>query len=121
MCEKCKPFKVKLNKRGIGKGWRVFRRREDGFYPLIVETKKPYFLNQWLFHLLYSPFDNPEHGYGFHVFKRWLTAFWCALRLSKDLTLKKVYFRNVIGYGKWGGKVILVEEMWIPKRRSDKP
>ena len=76
MClTKLKRFKVRMNKDGIGRGWKAFEMRDGELYPLCV-TGKPFLVNQWIHEKDFRPsyakdvIKCGEKSYpnGFHVF-----------------------------------------------------
>ena len=114
MClTKFKKFRVPLNRKGIGKGWKVFDNRENGLYPIVYADNKPLPTNEWLNERDFRPWatENEEnirtYPKGFHIFRKkkgWLTTRPCEIRT-------RVYFKNVVATGVWVDDVIVAKDM----------
>lgn len=132
MClDKLEDFKVKLNKDGVGKGYKVFERLNGNLFPLVFQNNSlP--REQWLHEKEYRSFPhegrkaiqllngNGSYGFGWHVFKSAKDAY-CFCDSCVSYIAKRVLFKNVQATGMWGNdKTIVAKEIFIPNDEKSK-
>ena len=102
-----KSFKVKLNKKGEGQGWKLFSIRHGKLIPL-VETSPVFQQNRWI---------ESKSGPGFFLFPTKKEAENDGWAYDKILKIK---FRNVKHARRWGrgseenNRIIIAKEIFIP-------
>lgn len=116
MClDKLKDFKVKLDEKGVGEGWKVFNKgRYGGLYTELRGNDKLLRKNKWLKEETYrfgrGTFCDGGYPYGFHVF--------LAISGAKNWggeVIKKVMFRKIVAKGiQQDYRVIVAKEIFIP-------
>lgn len=124
MClDKLEDFKVKLNKNGVGEGYKTLYRRRKGFAGEYKGRGILRIANKWIHEgSLRSIKDkscrvitswNCKYPYGIHI---WLTEYG-ACRWGGgigNLVIKKVKFRNIVATGRQGKcRVVVAKEMYI--------
>lgn len=104
MCISLQDFKVKLDKKGVGVGWKVFRRKGNKIYGLYAGKNKFRPPNIWLNEKDFRPTEKEERGSVASIY-RYAPAWHLFLtrrearKYSNGLSVKKVKFRQVIATG----------------------
>lgn len=125
MClDKVIKFKVKLDKNGVGEGWKVFGRYStpDGLRGECCNTQKLRPWNKWLkekpfrrhieVEIAHAWKNGKSYPIGWHIFKTEHGA----MRWAGFGNVMKVKFRGVVATGtQLQCHVIVAKEMFIPK------
>lgn len=127
MClETLQNFKVKLNKDGIGIGYKVFKLKAGALYGEIVRKEKVRRVGVWLKERNFRApkgsnlkMINGKYKEGWHIFLRRRSAYdW---GIEEGLVIKRIRFRGIVAKGRNvdRNRVIVAKEIFIPKEMKN--
>jgi len=129
MClEKIKKFRTKLDKKGEGWGWKIFRRKPYGLVGEFANATKVRPYNRWLNEKdfrrkkedgIYPSEIGNKYKLGWHIFLFEKDAImWMSDFINREV--RRVKFRKLIttGINSYRYKVIVAKEIFIPKEKQ---
>ena len=122
MClDKLKDFAVVLDKKGVGKGWKVFNERDNKLYSQFWhERSLPQ--NTWIHEEDFRPncvahhhtikYGGGDYPQGFHLYRS--AKDYPPYLINNNEVKKLIYFRNVVVTGYQLYDTIVAKEIYIP-------
>ena len=123
MClQKLEDFNVRLNKDGVGTGYKVFRQFKGKLFGEYARTGKERRTDIWLKEENFRPQRSDDglerigkrYKRGWHVFLTWKAAEnW----RSEGQHIRKIKFKDIVatGRGAYNSRIVVAKEIFIPK------